>query len=169
MTDRHIEDSDVLPRKEFTPTVNRPLPSFQCTIIKKDGERCKRMAEMGFTAENAKCLVHGGDHNSTKQKNAARVEAARMRLVGNIDLAVDTLISLTEVGTADGVRLKAATEIMDRAGLRAGIEIDINEEVTITTSDDIKKQLEKLFNGQAGLSDDMIEDAEVIEPAEIEE
>ena len=168
--DRNIESGDIVPRKEFRPSVNRPLPSFQCVVIKKDGERCKRWAEMGFTQENAKCPVHGGDNKSTKERNSKIVEAARLSLVDSLDLAVQTLQSLLAEGTADGVRLKAATEIMDRAGLRTGIDIDIKEEIKITTTDDIKKNLEKLWQGQKDLenSHEDIMDAEVVEPEEIE-
>lgn len=49
-----------------------------------------------------------------------------------------------EPGTAEGIRLRAATEVLDRVGIRGGIEIDVE----VTTTDDpvllINKRLEKL-------------------------
>ena len=60
------------------------------------------------------------------------VESARLRLMNNTDLAVDWLFDLAENSTSDAVRLKATTEVLDRAGVKGGIEVD----VTVTANQD---------------------------------
>lgn len=46
-------------------------------------------------------------------------------MVGLINPAIDALEELLDAGTAEAVRLKAATEILDRAGMVKGQEITV--------------------------------------------
>jgi hypothetical protein len=57
------------------------------------------------------------------------VERARQRLTQATPTAVDVLEQLMDNAESEPVKLKAATEILDRAGIRAGI--DINTDITL--------------------------------------
>ena len=110
----------------FKPTARNPLPVVRCTAVirngERKGERCSRWSIRGATV----CLVHGGTIPNVKKAAEAKVEAARMRIIGDSELAVDTLFDLLKVGTADNVRLGAAKDILDRAGLKPGEKVDID-------------------------------------------
>lgn len=105
----------------WKPSRSEPLSVVRCTVIKKDGERCKRWSIRGLTV----CLTHGGRLPLPREHAAAVIHAARMRLIDDTDMAVDTLEALMEPGTAEGIRLKASTEVLDRAGIRGGFEVDV--------------------------------------------
>ena len=164
VVDNTLDDGDLIQRpdpKVFVPSVSHPLPTFRCTQIKKDGERCEAYGTMGMQPQNAKCLFHGGRQLSVKEKAAARVDAARMKILEDTGLAAETLEQLMQVGTADNIRLKAATEILDRAGIRGGIEIDMGVEVVHNSAQEVRDRLKKLLAPDE--EDEDIVDAEVVE------
>jgi hypothetical protein len=66
------------------------------------------------------CRVHLG---SLRNKPTDSVERARARLTQAAPTAVDTLEDLMNSAESEPVKLKAATEILDRAGVRAGFDI----------------------------------------------
>lgn len=137
-----------------------PVPVVRCVHIKRDGERCKKWSIRGYT----KCYAHtgfGGLPNVQEYADKV-VEAARMRLIGNTDAAVDTLEELMS-GSTDTVRLKSATEILDRAGVRGGFEI-LHEEVgeKEDAAAKIRRQLETLRRNTSPIESDIV-DAEVID------
>lgn len=140
----------------FTPTIEKPIPSVRCVTIKKDGDRCGRWSIRGA----AYCLVHGGKLPNVKKAAAAVVDAARMRLIGLTDDAVDVLEDLTRPGTADAIRLKAATEILDRAGVKGALDINIEVEHKIDASVTIAEKLLQISNRS---SDDTESDTDVID------
>ena len=107
---------------DFTPTRARPIPSIRCTQTNRStGEQCGRWALRGAIV----CIKHGGRLPTVRENSLARVEAARVELVESADAAVEVLKRLMEPGTADGIRLKAATEVLDRAGVRGGPEVAV--------------------------------------------
>lgn len=111
----------------WKPTMQKPVPVTRCIVIKKNGDRCNRWSMRGMT----KCYSHGKrelNFPHVKAHKEAVVEAARMRLLDASDHAVDTLEQLLQPGTAEGIRLKAATEILDRNGIRGGFEVDVQVE-----------------------------------------
>jgi hypothetical protein len=101
-----------------------PLPS-RCKAIKDDGVRCQLWTG-GRPSDDGMCRVHLG---SLRNKPTDSVERARARLTQAAPTAVDTLEHLMESAESEPVKLKAATEILDRAGVRAGF--DINTDVNI--------------------------------------
>jgi hypothetical protein len=101
-----------------------PLPK-RCKAIKDDGIRCQLWTG-GRPTDDGLCRVHLG---SLRNKPTDSVERARSRLTQATPSAVDTLENLMENAESEPVKLKAATEILDRAGIRAGI--DINTDVTL--------------------------------------
>ena len=164
--DNTVQDGDLVkPPKAWKPTVLDPFPSFRCTKIMDSGEQCKNMGIRGMLPENAKCTNHGGKNPAVKEKARSRVDAARMKILEDAETAAEVLSSLTLAGTADNIRLKAATEILDRAGVRGGVEIDVSGDVTVNTADEVRKRLASLALG----IEDSIEDAEIVEDEEPKE
>jgi hypothetical protein len=83
--------------------------------------------------------------------------------------AVDKLEELMEYAESEPVMLKAATEILDRAGVRGGVEIDTNVNIDVRPAADvINERLNRLAQGAihaaARLSQDGADvvDAEVV-------
>lgn len=159
----------------WKPTPNAPVPVVRCTQIKKDGIRCGRWSLRGAT----KCYKHlgnGGALKNVEEHRKAVVEAAKLRLIDNADMALDTLEALMQPGSGEAIRLKAATETLDRAGVRGGLEITVDGEVTVSSADEIRKRLAGLKEGadevrkmRAAMeaeADADIVDGEVIEDSE---
>lgn len=152
----------------WKPTPSQPVPVVRCTQIKKDGERCKRWSIRGYH----KCVRHAGpgarmpDGNVNKYA-AAVIEAARLRLVEDTDMALDVIHDLAQPGSGEAIRLKAAESILDRAGIRGGIELDVNVEHTLDSPvDEIKRRIAELKRGSAAV-EKMKHEAEEIVDAEI--
>jgi hypothetical protein len=158
----------------WKPTPREPVPVVRCTQIKKDGNRCKRWSIRGYH----KCIKHAGPGalmpDGNVQKYAANIiEAARLRLVDSTDMAIDVLEELwSNPATGDAIKLKAATEVLDRAGIRGGIEIKVDAEVVESPVNEIQKRLTKLKEGAAAVkqmrddADALIVDGEIIEDDE---
>ncbi len=83
---------------------------------------------------------------------ASIIEAARLRLIDSADDALEVLLQLSQPGTGEAIRLKAATEVLDRAGIRGGFEVEITGEVTVSSADEIRKRLTELRKGSEELS-----------------
>ncbi len=137
----------------WKPSQAAPVPVVRCVTIKKDGTRCKRWSIRGYT----KCKSHAGpgalmpDGNVNKYA-ASIIEAARLRLIDSADDALEVLLQLSQPGTGEAIRLKAATEVLDRAGIRGGFEVEITGEVTVSSADEIRKRLTELRKGSEELS-----------------
>ena len=151
-----------------------PLPR-RCKAIKDDGIRCQLWSG-GRGADDGLCRVHLG---SLRNKPTDSVERARQRLTQATPSAVDVLEQLMDSAESEPVKLKAATEILDRAGIRAGI--DINTDVTIDVrpaASIISERLERLANNaieaqrrlvSAQSEQETIIEAEVVEEKETDE
>lgn len=126
-------------------TLSAPIPVVRCTYIFPDtherpGEQCKRWSLRGAQ----KCVKHGAQLENVRQHAEAMVESARLRLISSTDLAVDWLLDLAENSTSDAVRLKATTEVMDRAGVRGGAELDVTVTQTQDPSQLLRDRLDQL-------------------------
>jgi hypothetical protein len=67
--------------------------------------------------------------------------------------AVEVLEQLMESAESEPVKLKAATEILDRAGVRGGIEIDAKLEVDIRPAAElIQERLRRLRPGTSDIT-----------------
>ena len=97
----------------------------RCRITKNDGLRCMLWAS-GRPKDDGLCRIH----LKTQRKPGEDIERARRKLVQAAPYAVDKLEELMENAESEPVRLKASTEILDRAGLRAGMDINLDVEVT---------------------------------------
>lgn len=134
----------------WKPSRAAPVPVIRCVQIRKNGERCKRWSLRGYD----RCKRHAGpgahmpDGNVIKYIEAVR-ESARLRLVDDTDEALDVLLELMQPGTSEGIRLKAAESVLDRAGVKGGIDINVDVQVTENPSDQIARRLSKLAEGAA--------------------
>lgn len=97
----------------------------RCRMIKSDGIRCLLWAS-GRAKDDGLCRVH----LRTVRKPGEDVERARLKLVQAAPYAVDVLEDLMENAESEPVRLKASTEILDRAGVRGGYDFTVDVEVT---------------------------------------
>ena len=125
----------------WMPTVEKPVPEIRCTVVRVDGRPCRNKAILGGIV----CGIHGGNRVDV-QRNAQEVlKHARDRLLDITDSAVIVYeeILRPESGANDSVRLKAAGEVLDRVGLKAGNDIQVNI-TTVNYSELISTKLEKL-------------------------
>ena len=141
----------------------------RCRQIKDDGIRCLLWSS-GRVKDDGLCRIH---LRSTKHKTSDDIERARNKLMQAAPYAVDMLEELMTTAESEPVKLKAATEILDRAGVRSGIEIDTNVNIDVRPAADvIAERLSRLSSGAANTaariqeaingSQDVI-DAEVVE------
>lgn len=125
-------------------------PPGRCKYIKADGARCQ-MWHAGTIKENATCRTHlnrTGDRAGTAEKN--HVAHARNRLKYSTEKAVDVLVDLMEAADSEPVRLKAASEVLDRAGVRGGIEIETtNTHEFLSPAETIKARLAAMRQANA--------------------
>ena len=116
----------------------------RCVHIKDDGIRCMLWSS-GRPKDDGMCRIH---LRSVKHKTSDDIERARQKLTQAAPYAVDMLEDLMENAESEPVKLKAATEILDRAGVRGGIEIDstVNLDVRPAASI-IAERLNRLASG----------------------
>ena len=121
----------------------------------------------GRPKDDGLCRVH---LRSLKHKTSDDIERAREKLVQAAPYAVDKLEELMEFAESEPVKLKAATEILDRAGVRGGVEIDTNVTMDVRPAAQIiAERLERLSSGALSeairLAKDGVDvvDAEVVE------
>ena len=87
------------------------------------GEPCKAPVMRGARV----CKMHGGMAGHVR-------DAARLRLERLVDPAISTVRELMLRGETHTVRLKAATEVLDRAGIIAEQKLEVDNQVTVTVS-----------------------------------
>lgn len=90
-------------------------------MVKTDGTRCQ-LWNSGRIKDDGLCRIHLG----STRRTANNVEVARQKISQASSYAVDVLEDLMESAISEPVKLKAATEILDRAGVRGGIEVGID-------------------------------------------
>jgi hypothetical protein len=116
----------------------------RCRHIKDDGIRCMLWAS-GRPHDDGLCRVH---LRSTKSKTSDDIERARTKLMQAAPYAVDMLENLMENAESEPVKLKAATEILDRAGVRGGVEIDTTVNIDVRPAASvIAERLDRLHQG----------------------
>jgi len=110
--------------EQNNPTAGKARPASlpaRCRSVKADGVRCMLWSS-GRPKDDGLCRPHLGQG----RRSGEDVERARKKLVQAATYAVDVLEELMEGAASEPVRLKASTEILDRAGVRGGMEIDSN-------------------------------------------
>ncbi len=140
----------------------------RCRVIKSDGIRCMLWSS-GRVKDDGLCRVH----LRTQRKPGEDVERARKKLMQSAPYAVDVLEELMETAQSEPVRLKASSEILDRAGVRGGMDIGLDIEVTDARSPAqiVQERLARLSEGAqrvnemlaSGDGEQEVVDAEVVE------
>jgi hypothetical protein len=141
------------------------LPT-RCTYMKDDGIRCMLWSS-GRPKDSGMCRVHLRHVN---KRPSDEIERARKKLVQSAPYAVDTLEELMQYATSEPVRLKASTEILDRAGVRGGIELD----ATVSTNERpateiIAERLERLRAGAVIIAGEIVDRAISVTPNDVTE
>lgn len=148
------------------PTARRApkaLP-MRCRAHTSEGIRCMLWSS-GRMKDDGLCRLHLG----ANKKTGADIERARKKLMQSAPYAVDKLEELMENAISEPVKLKAATEILDRAGIRAGMEIDLGVELkdSRTPAEIIAERLARLKAGATIIQGELVDhtdqkEAEVI-------
>jgi hypothetical protein len=112
------------PRSEKRQPLAQP---HRCRQIKDDTIRCMLWSS-GRPKDDGLCRIH---LRSVKHKSSDDIERARTKLMQAAPYAVDVLEDLMESAESEPVKLKAATEILDRAGVRGGIEVDTSVNIDV--------------------------------------
>ena len=150
------------------PTASQKQPAVlpaRCRIVKDDGIRCMLWSS-GRIKDDGLCRAH----LKSVRKPGEDVERARRKLIQAAPYAVDVLEDMMENAESEPVKLKAATEILDRAGVRGGTELSVDVEVNDARPPHVivAERLQRLAAGAASLQErlnptDDITDAEIVE------
>jgi hypothetical protein len=140
----------------------KPLAQpHRCRQIKDDGIRCMLWSS-GRPKDDGLCRIH---LRSTQHKTSDDIERARQKLTQAAPYAVDMLEDLMENAESEPVKLKAATEILDRAGVRGGVEIDSNINIDVRPAASvIAERLDRLAQGAIQTAAKLAEAGLVVEP-----
>lgn len=152
----------------WKPSRDKPVPVVRCSAIAKStGKRCGRWSLAGATV----CVKHGAQLPNVKAHADAVVDAARMRLYGLAEDAVDVMEELMRPGTADQVRLKAAENVLNRAGIRDAVDVNVEVNHNVSMADEVQKKLEtmrtRIHASEESENDEDIVDGEVVENEEM--
>ena len=128
----------------WKPRAGRELPALRCTHERDDGSRCKNFGVRGtgFNGMPSMCFIHGGSLPPVKKKAEATLMAVRMMLTNAAPKALETVIDLSQNASAEAIKLKASTEILDRAGIKGGIDVNVEVTQTVSAADEIRKRLQ---------------------------
>ena len=149
-------------RKAEGKTSQRPTtyvaPPGRCRVIKSDGIRCL-MWHGGRVADDEMCRLHLVSMNNGA--TAHHIEKAKARVQNMAGHAVNTLEELLDSATSEPVRLNAAKEILDRAGVRGGVEVDHKVELDVKPAGElIRERLQILQKGRQQIGEMLAQSAE---------
>jgi uncharacterized protein (UPF0147 family) len=132
---------------EYPPVFADPRNDRSCSfLLTPEGDTCTQTS----LSDSTFCARH---HVRSSTKQTSDLERFREQMILNakhdllrmVPTAAATIAQLIEdEDVPANVRLKAATEVLDRVGVRGGTEIDIRAEVTSDPSADIRRRLEAM-------------------------
>lgn len=128
-------------------TSQRPFPTMRCSAIKKDGTQCRNrgMRGTGLNGTSPQCRKHGANLPNVAKHAQAVVEAARLQITDSVPDAIRVVQELMmNAKTGEAVRLKAATELLDRANVKGTIDISVEVTNNILPSEKIMKKLQAM-------------------------
>lgn len=151
------------PRSEKRQPLAQP---HRCRQIKDDNIRCMLWSS-GRPKDDGLCRIH---LRSVKHKTSDDIERARTKLMQAAPYAVDVLEDLMETAESEPVKLKAATEILDRAGVRGGIEVDTSVNIDVRPAASIiAERLQRLTATAAEASARLSPEPETIDAEVVED
>lgn len=131
---RHMNKYDDAVAEGVAPSKLPILPT-RCKRVRADRSRCWNWSWPAASAEGF-CKGHSkfGSFNVMEQMNKLN-DAAKVRLGQMSPEAVAVLEDLMMNSNVPHVRLKAATEVLDRIGIRGGTELTVSGHVTHEVED----------------------------------
>lgn len=143
---------------EGVPEADRRAFPTRCDTVRTDGTRCWNWAPS--PRKSSLCKQHRPWTAELEAQNAA---IARRKISLAAPAMADALEDLALNAASEPVRLKAVTEILDRAGVRGGVEIDHHVEIEITNpAEKVRERLRVLAERSAAALEEAIPDAEVV-------
>ncbi len=139
---------DVKKKRDETGKNYRPAiigPPKRCSALKIDNHRCANWTN-GTEDYGNFCRVHLANRPNGEEAAAGHMAKARNRLQSAAEAAVDKLEELLQA-ESEPVQLGAARDLLDRAGIRGGVEIDNKVTVTVNAADMVRDRLEQLRAG----------------------
>ncbi len=138
-------------KEEHNPKPYRPAligPPARCLATTLSGKRCANWAN-GTVDMNGLCKMHLANRSHDSEEVGINTLAkARNRLISAAQGAVDGLEELSQTATSEPVRLGAYNSLLDRAGIRGGVEIDTTVRLdTRSHADEVRARLEALRAG----------------------
>lgn len=142
-----------------TPEHRLPVIPTRCRRRRADGSRCWQWSWPAVQAEGF-CRKHcsAAAFNSTDQL-ARLSDAAKLRLSQLSEPALLAMEDLVLNSTVPHVRLKAATEVLDRIGIRGGSELNVSGNVTHEVLDPAQEVRNRLNALAARISPKELEEA----------
>lgn len=135
---------------KWRPTVDEPVPRVRCQYIRKrDGQPCSRLAIPGSDPTDiARCSYHGGTLPNVAAK-AERVRAAAAEsILDYVGDAVDHIgKTINDTSVPDNVRLAAAKDLLDRAGIKSADQVNVTVEEKRSPYEVIAEQIAHLRAG----------------------
>ena len=133
----------------------------RCRQIKDDQIRCMLWSS-GRLKDDGLCRVH---LRHVKKNPSDDIERARKKLLQAAPYAVDILEDLMQNAISEPVKLKASTEILDRAGVRGGVELDGSISITDgrPAADIIAERLARLATGAIQIAASLSSNGTVID------
>lgn len=164
-----------MPDAVDTPDRALGIPVVQCGWKDRRNAQCPDAALPGAV----RCAKHGGDWLDAKTRGALLLNSYA-RLVEASEIAVDALVWVAEHGKREDARVMAAREILDRSGIRAGVDVNVNlagENDATVKVNELHARLDKMAESlstrenlvaraMALTDDDEIVDAEIVEEDE---
>jgi hypothetical protein len=130
---RRVEKHNVDKEAGKNPASWTELPT-RCKHVKRDGTRC--WAWCFDRTSNGRCRMHAPGA-ALAENMGVQLTAARVKIMQALPAMADQLEDLALHAASEQVKLKATTEMMDRAGLRGGAEIEISGQLTTTADPSI--------------------------------
>lgn len=83
------------------------------------------------------CWHHSPKNSQAREYSESVRVAAAMELMNSTDMAVAALVRLMKGANSEAIMLRAATEVLDRGGVRAGVDVNVHAEITDTRAADV--------------------------------
>jgi len=128
------QDSEAVPIED-----RKPFPT-RCSWIRADETRCWMW--VGSPQHTDVCSAH---LRSKTNADSKRAMIAKQKLIDLTPDMVDRLEWYAYNAEGEAVGLKATTEILDRAGVRSGFELEVSGEVEVKNqADEVRSKLDVL-------------------------
>jgi hypothetical protein len=119
----------------------------RCRAHTLAGNRCWNWHN-GMASMAGLCKMHVGSHHNDPELEANYLAKARNRLISASILAVDVLEDMAANATSEPARVAASNSILDRAGIRGGVEVEQKVEIQVVpASKVVSERLAKLAEG----------------------